>query len=699
VEAKPTPTVQSAPLDQLRSLLLPRPAPSPITVLVGERGSGRSTLLRRLAETSDRETLWIDGAAHAAVLREARPQDLAAAIASVISEPSAARHLVVIDDFDLLDSPSRRIAISLLRHMTLEGNVVVVAVDFSDQPTELSRQPVVELTGLDTDDIRRAIEDRLSSPIPHRVADQLRRRTGGNPLALFEIVDGLTPDQLNGRALLPHPLPLSASTARRLAPPGLAEQSMTVLAALAQEDRLSAEQTRDVAGSDHAMDALLESDRVRLFSRSVRATSPAQALAAWTLLSAHDRHMLHHLLARTDDRDLATLHLALGGGPTIPDELVAAATRRLHHGDHGYVAAALDALNHSIPPSGADLAQRLLADGYVASVARIVAANTTADRLDDLTIAALEAQIALLSGRVDSRLPSPPLEPVPAVVSGHWAQTVLALARSHIQRGDPASAQQLLDDTREALTRAPPPWRALASFARAEAGYHRNEEAALREFAPAVRSWLASRDHQYGIAVAVMVFYLLATGQVRTAGAALNQTEPSVGDGALIRAAHLVGRIQTELVLGHYGSADDLMVRLDHVLPYSQGGAQPLGLIVQISAALGPSPVRDRLEWRHDHRDLVQQPPEVRSEVSAARGLRNLVRGDYEQAAAQLGQALLDRSSLFHGATSVMASLLEANRMLGATATRNRALRESLGSWWPDRHGERFEWLRDRQDG
>ena len=157
-----------------------------------------------------------------------------------------------------------------------------------------------------------------------------------------------------------------------------------------------------------------------------------------------------------------------------------------------------------------------------------------------------------------------------------------------------------------------------------------------------------------------------------------------------MRVAHLVGRVQTEVVWGRYVAADHLIDRLDREMPYSEAGAHTIGLVINVAAARGPEAARDRIEWRLDRPDLGGQPPHARSEVAAANGLRHLVEGSYGQALALLDQALRSRSALFTGASAVLASLLETSRALGASASQNRNLRSSLGAWWPDRYGERY---------
>jgi DNA-binding CsgD family transcriptional regulator len=256
----------------------------------------------------------------------------------------------------------------------------------------------------------------------------------------------------------------------------------------------------------------------------------------------------------------------------------------------------------------------------------------------------------------------------------------------------------LLDRTADGIATTTPALRALARFVRAEVGYQRREEWSLTELSRAAEDWLLSQDGDDPISISIMVFYLLAVGNPALASAILNRTEPPADSGSLVRVAHLVGRIQTEVVWGHYAAADHLIGAMDRAMPYSGAGAHTIGLVINVAAARGPDPGRSRIERRLDHPDVAGHPPQARSEVAAASGLRHLVEGAYGRALPLLDQALRSPSTLFTGATAVLASLLETNRALGATAEQNRQLRAGLGRWWPDRFGERFAGLEGRCD-
>ena len=91
------------------------------------------------------------------------------------------------------------------------------------------------------------------APVPYRVADALRSGTGGNLLAVVEAVGRLTPEQLEGRDLLPHPLPLGNAAAQRLLGahrewiPGRHE----LLAALAVDPYVTVDQARHPRGQTY----------------------------------------------------------------------------------------------------------------------------------------------------------------------------------------------------------------------------------------------------------------------------------------------------------------------------------------------------------------------------------------------------------------------------------------------------------------
>ena len=516
------------------------------------------------------------------------------------------------------------------------------------------------------------VEDVIQEPLPHRVADGLCGGTGGNLLAVVEVVGRLTAEQLKGRDLLPHPLPLGNSAAQRLLGSGheRVPGHRELMAALAVDPYVTVDQARRLAGSTCVVDEAMEAGSIEQTPLGLRACTPAEALAAWELSPSAVRRRVHEVLADGPDAWCAPLHRSLAGDDTSPAQAFAAAAECHRLGPPGHVAMALDAVRWWLPASGLPVAQLLMADGYLASVRRIVDAPAAQAASSTPELDGLRSRLAVLSGHLGDPLVEPPHSPPAGSDPEQWVRTVLGTVRSLIHREDLVAARHLLDSAAAGLAASSPASRALARFVRAELGYQRREEWSLTELTRAAEDWLSSTPGDDDpISVSIMVFYLLAVGNPALAGAILNRTEPAAAAGSLVRVAHLVGRVQTEVVWGRYVAADHLIDRLDREMPYSEAGAHTIGLVINVAAARGPEAVRDRIEWRLDHPDLGGQPPHARSEVAAANGLRHLVEGSYGQALALLDQALRSRSALFTGATAVLASLLETSRALGASAS------------------------------
>ncbi len=729
--ASPTATTS----DRVVGLALPASSPPQMVVVSGAAGSGRTTLLREAVARLQRDAIWVDCSvfAHRRPLRSLHdavastspqvfpaemataladrltaspspePDEIGALIWSVISVgvPLMGDQVVVLDDFDLLDPASQQVASYLLHRVAQFGRVPVVVSVASGADRVGGHAATVDIDPLTTDEVRVIVEDLIEEPVPYRVAEGLWQGTGGNLLAVVEAVGQLTPERLTGRDLLPHPLALSRSAAHRLLRTEDARASgrLELLAALAVDPFVTRDQAVRLSGSTGAFDEAVAAGSIEQTPLGLRARVPAEALAAWELAPSVTRRRVHGVLADGPEAWCAPLHRSLAGDDTSAAEAFATAAMCHRLGPPGHVAMVLDAVGWALPATGFAVAQLLMADGYVASVRRIVDAPVSPDGTPAGELDALRSQLAVLSGHVRDALAEPDRRPPAGTDLDQWVRTVLGTARALIHRQDLVAARQLLDTTAESLATASPSLRAEARFVRAELGYQRQEERSLTEISRAAGDWLQGTDGADDpLSIAVMVFYLLAVGNPALAGAILNRTEPPVDAGALVRVAHLVGRIQTELVWGRYTAADHLITAMDRELPYSDNGAHTIGLVVTVGAARGPDPARDRIEWRLDHPDLGGQPSHARSEVAAANGLRCLVDGAYGQALALLDQALRPRPVLFTGATTVLANLLEANRALGASPAATRSLRAGLGDWWPDRYGERFAGLEARCD-
>jgi DNA-binding CsgD family transcriptional regulator len=144
--------------------------------------------------------------------------------------------LVLIDDLQWIDQASAQALLFAVRRLRADKVSVVMTVRSGEPlPISIDGLPRVTLAGLDRDSARALLAVRAPD-VAGPVADRLHAATGGNPLALVEIVRALTPNQRAGRDVLPEPLPsiaaLEAAYARQVAALGAkTRRALLVLAA------------------------------------------------------------------------------------------------------------------------------------------------------------------------------------------------------------------------------------------------------------------------------------------------------------------------------------------------------------------------------------------------------------------------------------------------------------------------------------
>lgn len=525
----------------------------PVVVVAGPRGSGRSTVLRRAADALGHDTLWIDCAVFGEQtplqsLRDALfstrlelfPRPMATALSGELDRPgqsteSLQRALwsvirpgvarlagsqVIADDFDLLDQQSQQVVAYALRRIAQLGTPVLFSVE-STRPA-VDRFPTVDLKPLDVRETRELIEDLTGLPVPYRVAERLAGRTDGNLLALTGVTKDLTDDELGGRQLLPHPLRLPMSIARRLCSEG--DDRLALLAGLAFDETLPVEVAEQLVGSPEALRQASIDGIVRFQGSRVIATQSAAAIAAWWLAPTQVRTRMHLTLAGSD-LPCAPIHGAATGQQIAEDALAAAAFELYGLGRQGHTGFTLEMLGWVLPRSGYRLVQRLMDDGYLTAVRTLLDVSGRAPAgLSPGHVDALRTRVAVLTGLVSEPIPVAEVERHPAVISREWAQTVLGVARSLFQRDDYQGAEGLLDATSAAMAQAPADCRAVARFVRAELAYLRCEDRATEELVASAEEWLSTDTGADGVNTAIMVFYLLAVGSPGLAGAILNRT-------------------------------------------------------------------------------------------------------------------------------------------------------------------------------
>ncbi|WP_176450023.1 AAA family ATPase, partial [Geodermatophilus saharensis] len=123
--------------------------------------------------------------------------------------------LAVVDDAHWLDDASAAALLFVARRLQVERVAVLFAArDGDTRRFDAPDLPTVVLGGVAGADADAVLAARSGAAVDPGVRDRLVTATGGNPLALGELADALTADQLAGRAPLPAQLPLTGGVER-----------------------------------------------------------------------------------------------------------------------------------------------------------------------------------------------------------------------------------------------------------------------------------------------------------------------------------------------------------------------------------------------------------------------------------------------------------------------------------------------------
>ena len=117
--------------------------------------------------------------------------------------------LCVVDDAQWLDSASTDALTFVARRVQAEGVAMLFAArDDPLRPFDAPGLPTLRLAGLDEAAADALLTERAQVPISADVRDRVLRGTLGNPLAMAELAESLTAEQLSGSAPLPDRLPV-----------------------------------------------------------------------------------------------------------------------------------------------------------------------------------------------------------------------------------------------------------------------------------------------------------------------------------------------------------------------------------------------------------------------------------------------------------------------------------------------------------
>jgi DNA-binding CsgD family transcriptional regulator len=272
--------------------------------------------------------------------------------------------LCLIDDGQWLDAESSRALPFVARRLYADRVGMVIAVSQPQGADAFEQLPTLQLNGLPSADARALLKSVAGCPVDDRVVDRILAQTEGNPLALVEIGEEFSPDELAGRAALPGPLPLGPRLADRFTRlvAGLDPDTRAFLllgAANVGGDRSVLWRATREAGIDieAAAGAAESAGLIEVSGECVQFRHPLIRSAVYHGATDSDRKRAHLLLSialNSGQSDLRAWHQ--GAAATGPDEQVAAALEqaawRAH--DRGGIGAAAALVGRSIELSADD---------------------------------------------------------------------------------------------------------------------------------------------------------------------------------------------------------------------------------------------------------------------------------------------------------------------------------------------------------
>jgi DNA-binding CsgD family transcriptional regulator len=235
-----------------------------------------------------------------------------------------------IDDAQWLDDDSAAALLFVARRLGRERVALVFAVREGDVRTfDSGELPNLVVRGLNRDAVDAMLAERTGAPVAPHVCDWLMERTGGNPLALVELPDVLSRDQLLGAAHMPDPLPLTQGVERVFLDRyrRLPEQAQTVLL-VAAADHSPLTVVRAAAArlgaDDEGFDVAERSGLLRVQNGHVELHHPLVRSAVYNAATTALRRRVHQALAEVlttkGDADRRAWHLA--DAADEPDALV-----------------------------------------------------------------------------------------------------------------------------------------------------------------------------------------------------------------------------------------------------------------------------------------------------------------------------------------------------------------------------------------
>ncbi|MFJ4091711.1 AAA family ATPase [Kitasatospora sp. NPDC089913] len=316
------------------------------------------------------------------------------AVLGLFAEAAATSPLVcLVDDAQWLDLMSLRILGFVGRRLDAESVALVFAERLADGEGELADLPVLPLRGLADADARTLLGSVLPGPVDPRVRDRIVAETGGNPLALLELPQGLSAAELafgfGGHGPAPVPNRVEEGFRRRVDALPADTRALLLLAAVEPVgNELLLWRALGPLGIGPGAAAPAEAAGLLKLGAPVRFRHPLVRSAVWRRADAADLRAVHAALADATDaerdpdrRAWHLAHAAVGPNEPVAAALERSADRALARGGRAAAASFLERAA-ALSPDPAQRARRALA-----SAGAHLAAGA-ADRVPDLLAAA-----------------------------------------------------------------------------------------------------------------------------------------------------------------------------------------------------------------------------------------------------------------------------------------------------------------------
>ena len=337
------------------------------------------------------------------------------AVLGLLAEASAQRPMVcLVDDAQWLDDASTQVLGFVARRLLGESVALLFAVREAGDERRFPGLPAMTVQGLTDEDARALLTAAVPGHLDQQVRDRIVADTRGNPLALLELVNGMSKPELAGGFASPPTAPVPGQLhdqylrrVRALAEP--TQRLMLLAAADPTGDATLVWRASWTLGIGRQAAAEAASQQLLEIGARVRFRHPLVRSAAYAAGSPQDRRAAHRALAdATDARaDLERRVWHLAAAASGPDEDVAAELERAAHRVQARAglagAAAFMQRSAALTAAPGPRVERTLAAAYrhlhagAFDIALGLAAEAEASADDDLQ----RARVEQLRGQID----------------------------------------------------------------------------------------------------------------------------------------------------------------------------------------------------------------------------------------------------------------------------------------------------------